>query len=89
MHHPDQANNRLYHEIDLNYAEMNFVSIYCIQMDKSNDHWVDLLYKWDEMKSAMAYFTFVREQMTEACVIQIFFTICLSETFLSQFFLHP
>ena len=47
------------------------------------------LYGWDEMKSVMAYLTCVREQITEACVIQIFFRICLSETSLSQFFLHP
>jgi len=37
----------------------------------------------------MTNLNYVREQIREACLIQIFFRICLSEMSLSQFFLHP
>jgi hypothetical protein len=47
------------------------------------------LYEWDEIKSVMTYLTYVREQITEACVIQFFFRISFLEMSLSQFFLHP
>jgi hypothetical protein len=47
------------------------------------------LYELIKIKSLMTYLTYVREQITQACVIQIFFRIGFLEMSLSQFFLHP
>ena len=41
-------------------------------MKKIFEFWLTFLYELIKMKSVMTYLTYVREQITEACVIQIF-----------------
>ena len=51
--------------------------------------WLPFLYELIKIKSVVTYLTYVREQITEACVIQNVFRIGFLEMSLSQFFLHP